>query len=173
LKRSRRKQRLAKKREWWEDQAEKERNKRFDDFCRNIKQHREEQYKQGQKLVQYARRDRVLYQLGFSSYREYLNSQYWKAIRAAKMLNTPDCEICDRPATQVHHLDYSEETLRGRKEESLVSICGGCHLRLEFYLGCKTTPEETRILYKRQKKEISKLKAVMDKLGLDCRGRAK
>lgn len=79
------------------------------------------------------KRDKRLMRLGFASYRDYLRGDLWKAIRTAKLDLTPKCEICDSSlATQVHHLRYSCNCLKGTDPLPLVSVCPECHKRLEF-----------------------------------------
>lgn len=71
-------------------------------------------------------------QLGFRNYTEYINSQLWKGIRKkAFSIHGQRCN-CGQKATQVHHLDYSMQTLRGEIraiEEFLRPICKDCHFK--------------------------------------------
>lgn len=83
----------------------------------------------------YATRDEVLIRMGFGSYAEYLESPFWKAIRDAKLAVDPNCELCDVPATEVHHLSYRRGALSGKKRHALVSICRKCHHRVEIRPG--------------------------------------
>jgi hypothetical protein len=80
----------------------------------------------------YTKRNEVLARLGFPSYREYLDSPLWQAIRSAKLEVDPNCELCDDPAGEVHHLDYTRGTLIGKNQHKLLSVCRCCHKDLEF-----------------------------------------
>lgn len=78
------------------------------------------------------RDNRLLLSLGYESYSDYLQSDHWRAIREAKLGIDPNCEICDMPATQVHHTEYDKATLTGRDATKLVSVCRQCHRNIEF-----------------------------------------
>lgn len=80
----------------------------------------------------YKRRKRLLSDLGYSTYQEYLAGDDWKRIRNRKLLRFPDCLICSRKSSQVHHMDYEYETLLGLRTYSLITICDACHLLIEF-----------------------------------------
>lgn len=79
-----------------------------------------------------AKRDKALFDLGFASYRDYLRSDLWKAIRAAVLETTPKCELCDSKAQHVHHLRYTRQSLTARARWALVAICAECHRKVEF-----------------------------------------
>lgn len=89
----------------------------------------------------YTRRNERLPGVGYADYREYLKSEQWQAIRAVKLKKFPQCLVCDKAASQVHHLDYSEKTLLGLCLRSLVTLCDSCHERIEV-----TTEGEKRRL---------------------------
>lgn len=80
----------------------------------------------------YKTRKYVLTQLGFSSYKEYLSSQLWKEIRANVLQQYPECRVCDKPATNVHHKSYSRMVMIGVLTSELVSLCTKCHEQIEF-----------------------------------------
>lgn len=68
-----------------------------------------------------------------SRYSEYLQSDLWNAIRGCVLLRDKnECYGCGKRATQVHHRNYSEETMRGRDVSGLVAVCGACHRWIEF-----------------------------------------
>jgi hypothetical protein len=75
--------------------------------------HEKAKRKPRRKLAEYRRRDRVLPELGYSSYREYLASGDWRQIRSGILAEMPDCVLCRRPACQVHHLSYAPRVLLG------------------------------------------------------------
>jgi hypothetical protein len=91
--------------------------------------------KRGRATTTDKKRDKLLWRMGFASYRDYLRSPLWKAIRWAVLDGTPTCEICgESKAQQVHHIRYTEAALKGtpRGRKSLVAICAGCHHKIEF-----------------------------------------
>ena len=75
--------------------------------------------------------------LGYGSYKQYLLSPEWKAIRAAVLTARPKCEVCGTYARQVHHHSYHWLVMNGSMSEMLVSICNGCHYEIEFEKGFK------------------------------------
>lgn len=80
----------------------------------------------------YASRNDILRNLGYDSYSDYLTSPTWNAIREHILSATPDCLACGSPATQIHHIDYSKQTLLGNNHQSLVALCRTCHEHIEF-----------------------------------------
>lgn len=99
-------------------------------------------------------RDKTLLKLGFASYRDYLHSKLWKLIRAGKLEETPKCELCGCAARHVHHMDYTQDTLQGRKPWKLVCLCAGCHKSVEFREdGSKKNHEAVYKQLKRRLKE--------------------
>ena len=108
----------------------------------------------------YKKRDAVLFRIGYASYRDYINSKLWKAIRSAKLSCDPQCELCGHRAQHVHHQSYSFSTLTGRNPKGLVSICASCHQEIEFRQdGTKRNFEavmkRTRHLLARRRKEAT------------------
>ena len=67
------------------------------------------------------------------TYEEYLHSELWHCLRNT-VLNRDHyrCRICHKPASQVHHLDYSHTTMAGTRLHRLVAICHPCHKRISF-----------------------------------------
>lgn len=80
----------------------------------------------------YRIRDVILSELGFKSYRYYLRSSLWKGIRERVFARNNRCEVCGVNANRVHHKEYTEAVLSGDNIDSLVSLCNGCHKRIEF-----------------------------------------
>lgn len=81
----------------------------------------------------YVRRNEILKGLGYSSYRQYLASDVWRKIRSDVLSATKSCWCCrSKPATQVHHTEYTLENLSGATTSGLVGMCGGCHYGSEF-----------------------------------------
>src|SRR4051794_29244035 len=81
----------------------------------------------------YSTRDTTLRLMGYESYTAYLLSPLWRSIRRVVFkLKGVQCSLCSRPARQVHHINYSEATLRGEDLSGLAPICRRCHLKIEF-----------------------------------------
>lgn len=104
----------------------------------------------------YQKRDEVLFRMGFASYRDYLRSPLWRAIRDAKLAVDPKCEICGASKSQqVHHIAYSFKVMKGNNQRALVSTCQECHCKIEFCQdGTKRNFEGTR----KKTKELLKLR---------------
>lgn len=68
-----------------------------------------------------------------SNYELYLRSELWAGIRLRVLTrDNHECCVCLGLATQVHHLAYDRDTMRGRSIRRLVSMCAGCHREIEF-----------------------------------------
>lgn len=81
----------------------------------------------------YQRRDVILAEMNFSSYRDYLRSDLWKDIRSRVIGPYTFCKACrQRPASEVHHLRYDKDTMLGRRVDTLMALCHDCHDRIEF-----------------------------------------
>lgn len=81
---------------------------------------------------EYEERDALVMKLFKCSYPEYLKTKLWGSTRkAALSRDCGKCRVCGVPATEVHHRQYDEDTLRGAIEH-LLSLCRGCHERLEM-----------------------------------------
>lgn len=99
----------------------------------------------------------VLLLMGFSTYREYLDSDLWASIRSRVLEDQTTCRLCSvengqvihiRKAKrkkinkkitvrlQLHHLNYSREVLEGLDLSGLAALCGRCHRRVEM-TSCK------------------------------------
>lgn len=93
------------------------------------------------------------------SYEEYLESPLWKAIRNLVLVRADHvCCCCDMRAIQVHHENYSRETMLGIRTDKLHAICRGCHYEIEFTDGVKNSLPEANKKLKRKiavKREVS------------------
>jgi hypothetical protein len=83
-------------------------------------------------IADYVERDRVLTEMGYSSYKEYLAGKVWSEIRIRQIKKQSWCTGCGRKACQVHHLRYDKATLSGKSSRFIVSICDKCHRQIEF-----------------------------------------
>lgn len=98
----------------------------------------------------YLSRNNCLPYLGYSSYREYLQSSDWKIIRKTKLEQHPRCECCDEQAFCVHHYCYSDSVMLGLYLDLLISICDRCHTSIEFI-------DDYKLPLERSQKELHKL----------------
>lgn len=80
----------------------------------------------------YRERNATLAEMGYGGYSAYLASPQWKSIRRRILRDHPRCRRCSGAATQVHHTDYTRDTLAGECLSALVPICRDCHERIEF-----------------------------------------
>lgn len=89
----------------------------------------------------YGLRNKLLRELGYASYQDYLQSERWKKIRArALQKNKGRCVHCGKPATQVHHSKYDRKGLMGNSLKHLWPVCGDDHAAAERKPdGSKTT----------------------------------
>lgn len=84
---------------------------------------------------EYRQRNELLKEMGFSSYRDYLDSDLWREIKRKKLTKTVAvrCRICLRNnATTLHHTSYDQSVMTGEDLEPLVPICRWCHKAIEF-----------------------------------------
>jgi len=87
----------------------------------------------------YLQRELTLARLGFRSYGQYRDSDFWKWLRAQVLeRDAGKCQCCGEDGNNVHHLNYSRRTLLGLSARSLVTLCGECHRHGEFYHERKT-----------------------------------
>lgn len=84
----------------------------------------------------YIERNRILSDLGYNSYAEYLKSPVWQRLHDAMLNSRPQCECCLSPATQVHHRRYTVDSLT-KVTCDLVPLCRYCHMHIEFKNGEK------------------------------------
>jgi hypothetical protein len=67
--------------------------------------------------------------MGFVTYESYLKSPTWHHIKQRVYEQKGrDCIRCkELPATQIHHLRYDEDTLKGKTLNYLIPVCRECH----------------------------------------------
>lgn len=80
----------------------------------------------------YYKRNDLLSELGYASYKEYLQSDDWKMIRARILAANNLCVMCESKATQVHHVKYYASVMLGISDTRLASLCGKCHETIEI-----------------------------------------
>lgn len=83
----------------------------------------------------------------FKTYGDYLKSNLWKSIRnrVAKR-DGGHCKCCGSKAECVHHIKYTEGSLRGTSLRYLISLCNVCHG--EVHGGCELPHGDTEKLFK-------------------------
>lgn len=75
----------------------------------------------------------VYEQLGFPSYKAYLQSDLWASIRKRVFERDGNCCIlCQKDATEAHHRSYDRDTMMGKDISLIISICSSCHHDLEY-----------------------------------------
>lgn len=80
----------------------------------------------------YTLRNIFLKELGYKSYKEYLQSQDWKSIRDNILKESPNCILCENKAVLLHHTKYDISALLGLRKHVLASLCYHCHEKIEF-----------------------------------------
>jgi hypothetical protein len=100
--------------------------------------------RRGYRWDAYRGRDRILRELGFEAYADYLASELWATIRKRVLGKEKwTCKRCGRKGTQVHHIQYTKENLSGRSLSRMVCLCAHCHEKSERLPdGTKTTLAE-------------------------------
>lgn len=72
-------------------------------------------------------------------YEKYIHSAAWRKIADMRLeLDYHTCQVCGKPAGEVHHLTY--ENLGHEKSEDIVSLCRRCHRKAEDIYNPKVTP---------------------------------
>lgn len=112
----------------------------------------------------YEARSGRLSELGYASYKEYLASEDWKAIRARKLAAEPKCLLCRRASSQVHHLSYADNVLLGLEPRLLVTMCDVCHEWIEFDGTRKRDLKEANDTLKAKAKALG-LRSWLDSVG--------
>lgn len=78
-------------------------------------------------------RGKSLNALGFSDYATYLRSPLWSDLRIQTLTRDSGlCLACGGAASQIHHKDYSLDTMTGKNLDGLASLCRRCHEGIEF-----------------------------------------
>lgn len=86
----------------------------------------------------YSDRNWNLKALGFSNYREYLQSQLWYDIKSRILKrDSYRCRLCRNKGLIPHHNSYSLDSLAGKNIDDIVTVCKKCHELIEFHEGSK------------------------------------
>lgn len=108
-------------------------------------------------IFSYAKRNAILREMGFSTYRAYLKSDLWRSIRERVLIRDGrKCRACcskkpKRTATQVHHQSYDHAAMRGENLEAMIAVCGYCHRKAEFREGEKSNVQGANSWLKKRK----------------------
>lgn len=100
-------------------------------FCHDCQSNRAK--RPTHEMQPYINRDYILRSMGYESYREYLASDQWKAIRL-RVLKRDNfrCRVCGERATQVHHNLYRKKELCGQSLKGMRAMCDEHHRQVEF-----------------------------------------
>lgn len=94
--------------------------------------------------------DRViaLKSIGFNSYKEYLESPLWLAIKKEVFIRDAcQCRVkycADKGCKQAHHLSYSRIVLLGLDSSKIVTVCIKHHKEIEYDKERKRSLDESR-----------------------------
>jgi len=69
-------------------------------------------------------------------YDQYLRKSLWKKIVVwVKERDKNTCQVCGSTINnlEVHHRDYDRETMEGKNDKGLITLCQYCHHKVEFY----------------------------------------
>jgi hypothetical protein len=80
----------------------------------------------------YSVRNELLISFGYRTYKQYLKSDEWAAIRSAVFSEYPECICCTHASQVVHHVKYDSATLLGLHRLHLAPLCNACHERIEI-----------------------------------------
>ena len=83
----------------------------------------------------YVERNKVLRELGFTNYAEYLASPIWADIKSRRMKKGATCSCCPKKANLLHHDTYYRKLLLGDEasiQRDLYPLCHSCHRLVEF-----------------------------------------
>ena len=105
-------------------------------------------------MEEYAERNLLLKQIGYTDYKSYLRSKLWKEIRERQLAKESTCYGCSKSTEfaqiQVHHGAYHHDNLTGRTLMDLYTVCSRCHRFSEITKrGRKRNPTQaTQVLKK-------------------------
>lgn len=103
----------------------------------------------------YTERDQFLRKMKFPNYRGYLDGKMWRGIRRRVFTQRGGlCSLCKEPATQAHHLYYTQQNLSGASIDGIVPICRVCHKDIEFDLGTKLCEADALEKYRKRKRGL-------------------
>lgn len=66
-------------------------------------------------------------------YHDFLQSKEWKAVRDMYLRDHKTCNMCGRPAEEVHHFIYEEGPLGYLNTENLTALCRSCHREVHMF----------------------------------------
>jgi hypothetical protein len=78
-------------------------------------------------------RNELLRSFGYRTYKQYLKSEEWSAIRSQVFDQYDECICCDSKPQVVHHVKYDSGTLLGLHRLHLAPLCNACHELMEIH----------------------------------------
>lgn len=102
-----------------------------------------EGHSSGSWFAAYAVRNAILADLGYPTYKAYLESSLWNAIRQRVLSKLGrGCYVCGFTARTIHHRQYAREVLTGDTLDGLTPLCKECHNKIEFAENLKLSLSE-------------------------------
>lgn len=83
-------------------------------------------------MEEYKKRDAILVKMGYSSYSDYLGSDFWRRFRKRFLRKNPECRLCGNTSEEIHHSSYDKKTLKLKRFDTLFALCSKCHEKIEF-----------------------------------------
>ena len=77
-------------------------------------------------------RNELLRSFGYRTYKQYLKSDDWAAIRSQVFAEYDECICCHSKPQVVHHVKYDSGTLLGLHRLHLAPLCHQCHELMEI-----------------------------------------
>ncbi len=77
-------------------------------------------------------RNELLRSFGYRTYKQYLKSDEWRALRSQVFADYSECICCDSKPQVVHHVKYDSATLLGVHRLHLAPLCHKCHELIEI-----------------------------------------
>jgi hypothetical protein len=104
------------------------------DWIKEDRERKKEWRRRNQLGNAYRDRDKLLKEMGYKTYRDYLAGELWKTIKAAGFEKHGDtCRLCPKKAVALHHVSYCMDVLKGLDLSKLVPLCDDCHYAVEFW----------------------------------------
>ncbi len=94
-----------------------------------------------------------------TNYQKLLHSKKWKLLRNKYLREHPICEMCGKPATEVHHIvplnRFRDDPIKMEQmafdEENLMSVDHPCHEKLHIEMGKNKRTKESLEAYHKER----------------------
>ena len=84
-------------------------------------------------MHEFAKRNKILREMGFPRYEDYQRSALYASIRKAVLAEKGTrCVSCGYPSSICHHENYLKETLNGDDVSAIWPMCSKCHGLVHF-----------------------------------------